>query len=1444
MKTNVSFLRNAISALSILPLSCNALVLTFCLLGTFDLNAQVQKVEPVVQFGHLGSEITELVISSDGSLMATTDGVIVKLWDMKTGLEIRSLAEENRPGAQITNICLSADGNKVGYIFESHAVVRSTENGSFLAQYPEDDIEEPVNEKNDKKIFEDAEKSAQKYESRKLCNAIALHPRENRVALMFSDKIEIRDITTDVLIESLPTRSEKPKYVLSPDKFSFSADGLFLVSSTGSVSVSGDKTYTYKWPAFKKDTTYLDYAVRGGLLTSDGKYFVMAYSTSEKIDTIKRRLEIEWEAKLKEDSTLLDEEENIRDDSTGEVIVPLFTFLKALEIYADNFTQNGSILISEAATGNIIQRIDTSGVSSLCISPDNRTIATAHQHGYANFWDIQSGKGISQIKIEQVVQKNPFFKMPPPSPKIVFTPDSRNVVIAAKFIDEENIALYDVATGQKVRSIGADIPLVNIGINDVSGTRVDMREFVEMTNSSFFFPIRYEVDRGYRMFNLQNGKVPSSFPKHDSVAYSPYRDYYLSQKRGDYAKVFNAEFNYRISILDSSDMRLKNVCFSHDGKYVAASYLNKFMVWEVSSGKRIYSNNRHELLITDLSFDPNDRYLVSCGEDRRVGFWDISKPAEEPDGSVGPSFKNTLFAKGLRDRGKVIGDARKTIDDVNKGAPKLDRKLPFGMKNPLSKLGNDKQEKMDKTEKTLSTLEKINNKVSRIEKLLQFNGGYDISYSEDGRYAAVWLNNYSSVKVFDLGGDSRVNNKDRIKFKDKAKNFVKSPFKKGNIKEMGTIRDWYLAAFQKFIFGGRQKDQTVSPKDSAYLTYMWLNSFKRQYNLRYLSTFSPDYSRLARYQTTFSLSGEGRGLKKLRKSEVKSKKGIRIQCVGKGCEDLWLPESEGFNEGLAFGGDYIAASNRTSNTIKVWNANTGAFVKTISGHSGQLRFSPNGKVLISSGWDRQVKAIDFESGSTLYSFIGIKGSRDYVILLPNGYYTASRRNSRAVAFAKGKRAYPFEQFDLFFNRPDSLVALIGESYGRLMGGGNPNRALAEAYRAARTKRIEYSGYQKEELSPEAHLPEVNLVKVPASTPKPTLALSIKALDEQYELSQLRIYVNDVPVFGSRGLELKQRRQKMYEATHELTLVPGHNRIQVSVLNAKGAESLRETVQVTCTAPAIKPSLYLILAGASIFQDTSMNLSSPENDLKAIEAMFQLKKSDYQDIIPVRLLGKDFTLENFRKIKATELKNTTVQDHVIVAFGTHGLLDAQYNYYLATYNTNFKNPAASALPYKEIEDLLDGINARQRLVFIDACHAGEVDTLTQQHFEQATKRTPGLKFRKTFRASAWNSVGYQESFDLMKDLFIDVRRGSGATIIGSANGTEYALDGGNAGTLSVFTHALIKALQDMEADGQNNDQIITVSELQEYLGNKVHHLTGGAQRPIYRVENVGNDWRVW
>jgi len=95
---------------------------------------------------------------------------------------------------------------------------------------------------------------------------------------------------------------------------------------------------------------------------------------------------------------------------------------------------------------------------------------------------------------------------------------------------------------------------------------------------------------------------------------------------------------------------------------------------------------------------------------------------------------------------------------------------------------------------------------------------------------------------------------------------------------------------------------------------------------------------------------------------------------------------------------------------------------------------------------------------------------------------------------------------------------------------------------------------------------------------------------------------------------------------------------------------------------------------------------------------------------------------------------------------------------------------------------------------------------------------------------------------IKELFVDLRRGTGATIIAAARGVELARESPLIEN-GFFTHALINGLKNKEAD-LNKDGKITVSELKEYVSKKVPELTNGLQQPTSRLENTTNDFRIW
>jgi hypothetical protein len=306
----------------------------------------------------------------------------------------------------------------------------------------------------------------------------------------------------------------------------------------------------------------------------------------------------------------------------------------------------------------------------------------------------------------------------------------------------------------------------------------------------------------------------------------------------------------------------------------------------------------------------------------------------------------------------------------------------------------------------------------------------------------------------------------------------------------------------------------------------------------------------------------------------------------------------------------------------------------------------------------------------------------------------------------------------------------------------------------------------------------------------------------------------------------------------LTLSQGANRIEASVTNVNGTESYRMPLIVSYTPASTQKEITRFVGiGIDHFNDTSYNLNYSVKDIRDLS--IKLKTKYGNDIIIDTLFNENVTIANIKALKQ-KLLNTTVNDRVLISYSGHGLLSKDYDYFLSTYTVNFKNPAENGLPYDELESLLDSIPARKKLMLIDACHSGEVDKEEYQQVKinQATLTanhvvSKGGEIAESAEGS--QKLGLKNSFELMQNLFVNVGKSTGATIISAAAGTEFALENGNLKN-GVFTYCIMEAMDKYPT--------MKVSELKKTVGARVQELTNGMQKPTSRNEAIAVDWNVW
>jgi WD40 repeat protein/uncharacterized caspase-like protein len=470
-----------------------------------------------------------------------------------------------------------------------------------------------------------------------------------------------------------------------------------------------------------------------------------------------------------------------------------------------------------------------------------------------------------------------------------------------------------------------------------------------------------------------------------------------------------------------------------------------------------------------------------------------------------------------------------------------------------------------------------------------------------------------------------------------------------------------------------------------------------------------------------------------------------------------------------------------------------------------------------------------------------------VIFTPDRYYMASKASIQDVHFAIGKNAYSFDQFDLRFNRPDIVLARLGYA----------NKEMLGAYKKAWEKRVRKAGFDPKLFDGQQiriNAPEVRLEKaIPLTTTAPSLSVAFSATDKEQPISRVHIYHNGVPIFGRAGADVSKNNQKAGKANtvsvaESVALTVGRNVLEFSAINAQGIESVRERQEITYKpASPTKPNLYVVAIGVSEFADKTMNLTYAAKDADDLSALLRTKTDVYGTVNIQTLTNAQATKAEILKTK-TALLQTKPDDEVIVFVASHGLLDDNLDYYIATTDVDFGNPSAKGLAYEELENLLDNIPSRNKLLLIDACHSGEVDKEAGsgklKEMESGKLKTENgavaaRGFKKQPKAS---DLGLTNSFELMKELFADLRRGNGAVVISSASGEEFAFES-EAWKNGVFTYAVLEGLKSGNADLDKN-KAVSVSELRDYVSRRVTELTEGKQNPTSRTENLENDFRVW
>jgi WD40 repeat protein len=859
--------------------------------------------------------------------------------------------------------------------------------------------------------------------------------------------------------------------------------------------------------------------------------------------------------------------------------------------------------------------------------------------------------------------------------------------------------------------------------------------------------------------------------------------------------------------------------FSHDGKYIAsAGKDHQLILWNIETGKYLWLSKPDNRLLRSLVFTPDDKYILAGGDGGKINIIDIN---------TGKLVRQIKGHDDAINDIKISGDGKRIytasydstikIWDFNTG---IEVKTIAGSNDGIDWLFN--------IESTGETYILYYNEIkiwdlSKLEIKKRIIPDKDfptlVSHSRDGKllafsnskYQVKFVNNETDkvVNILDIGRSFFFADisPDRSMFSATGadSNIYVRDIITGAVKMKFHTDDKFTCAYfadNKTLVFERKANNSINllEIETGKITYTD-NSVTPQLTYRILANSNKIVG-----VSTGASKYEWSLLTKERKSEWFFSL------------DRDIKSSEISYDGKKF-------ISLTDKKIKVLDIATNNVLMEVSGNFSYMNWvmplSDPDKFAVGSH-SGEFAVYDIKTKKKILSLY----TRDpeWIAIAPDGYFSGSAECNEMVSMVKGNTITSVDQYALKLNRPDILLKRMG----------NKDIELQNHYYNQYKKRLKKAGIDETMINTGAQLPVAEIKSIIEGDKNIKMKLSFSV--NSGELKSYNIYVNNVPLYG-KGKEVSG---KMAELDETFELCSGENKIEVSCMNNSGAESYRP-LWFSFIPEEVKGDLYFIAFGVSKYMNQNFNLHYADKDAMDLEALLKNENiSNYKNIHTKVYINEAVTVSAVKDAKSF-LKDAKPDDTFILFIAGHGIHDndADATYYFLTHEAVLDSLALTAADFDMIEDLLQNIQPRKKMLFMDTCESGEKDDNTDNSVQKSdlgyNVETRGLKLTENAEVNNRKKRSVKNSLtDRNNYIYTDLSRRSGAVVISSSKGGEnsYETDKYQNG---VFTEMIIAGLSG-NADRNNNGKI-TKKELFDYVLEEVSKSTGNAQHPTIDRDNV-------
>ncbi|NUQ65478.1 MAG: caspase family protein [Pirellulales bacterium] len=438
----------------------------------------------------------------------------------------------------------------------------------------------------------------------------------------------------------------------------------------------------------------------------------------------------------------------------------------------------------------------------------------------------------------------------------------------------------------------------------------------------------------------------------------------------------------------------------------------------------------------------------------------------------------------------------------------------------------------------------------------------------------------------------------------------------------------------------------------------------------------------------------------------------------------------------------------------------------------------------------------------------ISAQNEWVLWTPQGYYDASPGAERFIGWhvnrgwTKGAEFYGAGQFRHLY-RPDIIDKIL--ELGRVeqaVAVANANRPNSEAV-----------DLRDRETFRRTEPPKVEIVEPRdgATSTKGEITVEIVVTSQNgLPIQNVKVLVNGRPPQAKNLVREEGDRTVRLRISENVVLAAGRNLI-TAIASNRVAVSAAESVAVTYAAPQeapVKPDLYLVAVGISDYRAEGIDLKFAHRDAKEFAAAWKQQEGKFFGSVDVRLLtDAQATAAVIRDAMDWLVRSVTQHDVAVLFLSAHGVYDTRQNYYLTTHDMDLDRLRSTAIPYSDINRLVEDMPCKL-LLFADTCHGG------------------GLRGDK----------------GLLDDPYRDlVAEDVGAVLFASSHPRELSLEGPDW-QHGAFTRAFLDMMSDAKSD-IDGDGYLSVTETDLNLSRRVKELTGGRQHPVTRKPPTIRDFNL-